>query len=332
MPRSSGRRLAAIGFLLVLVIAACARDDADEATDRQAPSEITITATDHTFDVPKSISASTVDFRFENEGEFVHEAAFAKLGDQSREDIFDAMDALVESEFEGPIPAAFYNGLQGIGELQPGEGPTETEATMTSGRWLLFCAFTDEETEGGDEEDGEGSQQEGQEGEDTPATTPHYRLGMFAEIVVTGDDEPEAPSGDATVMMRDYTFEADLTAGEQTLAIVNEGPDQLHHIVAFDSGEGVDPAKATEEFKQQFAQEGGDEEAEGEGEEDGAMGDEEEPEEAFFSGIMSPGYGQTVKADLESGHTYLFACFIHDRNGGPPHAIAHDMVKAFAVP
>jgi hypothetical protein len=41
--------------------------------------------------------------------------------------------------------------------------------------------------------------------------------------------------------------------------------------------------------------------------------------------------GQTFTANFEAGQTYVAACFIQDRKGGPPHAIAHKMYKAFTV-
>jgi hypothetical protein len=42
--------------------------------------------------------------------------------------------------------------------------------------------------------------------------------------------------------------------------------------------------------------------------------------------------GQTFTTTFKAGRTYLAACFIQDKAGGPPHAIAHHMYKAFKVP
>jgi hypothetical protein len=37
--------------------------------------------------------------------------------------------------------------------------------------------------------------------------------------------------------------------------------------------------------------------------------------------------------DFEAGRTYLLACFVSDKAGGPPHAIGpHKMYEAFQVP
>ena len=33
----------------------------------------------------------------------------------------------------------------------------------------------------------------------------------------------------------------------------------------------------------------------------------------------------------EEGHTYVALCFIQDRDGGAPHAIAHQMYDVFQV-
>ena len=47
--------------------------------------------------------------------------------------------------------------------------------------------------------------------------------------------------------------------------------------------------------------------------------------------MASPGYGSTFTATLEAGRTYVVLCFVSDKTGGPPHAIAHHMFKIFTV-
>ena len=39
----------------------------------------------------------------------------------------------------------------------------------------------------------------------------------------------------------------------------------------------------------------------------------------------------TMEEPFETGRVYVALCFVSDRAGGPPHAIAHDMVKVFTA-
>ena len=61
--------------------------------------------------------------------------------------------------------------------------------------------------------------------------------------------------------------------------------------------------------------------------------DAPQPENIGFSGIFSAGLGSTFQLEggFESGRTYFFSCFISDRAGGPPHAIAYDMYEAVTI-
>ena len=56
-----------------------------------------------------------------------------------------------------------------------------------------------------------------------------------------------------------------------------------------------------------------------------------EPETVANSFIFSPGLGGTFEVELTAGRTYMLACFIQDRAGGPPHAFGHGMIETFTV-
>lgn len=56
-----------------------------------------------------------------------------------------------------------------------------------------------------------------------------------------------------------------------------------------------------------------------------------EPEDAGYTAVFGPDQGGTFDVTLQSGRTYAVACFIQDREGGPPHAFAHDMVDFFTI-
>lgn len=342
------RWLVVVVAAVALVASGCADDDeaAEETTTTEPEFAGTlITATEYEFDAPDTISASTVDVRFVNDGAVAHEAALVKIEDQAPDDFFTEFGPLLEAEEEAPpLPEAILNGTvgPGAGHLQPGDDPITAEITMTQGTWLLFCALTDADTEGvGDEEGGGGdadaqtlgrAQEEEEEGEE-PRLPPHYELGMFQVIEVTGDTEPEFPEGpDGTVEVRDYEFVVpELAAGTHTLAATNTGPDQVHEGSLSDFGEGVTPEEAEAQFRAFIEQEvgggGGDEEALGRAQEE--EGGEPEDLPGFF--VLAPGYGTTFDVTLEAGHTYLFACFVPDAEGGLPHAIGREMFTAFAV-
>ena len=49
------------------------------------------------------------------------------------------------------------------------------------------------------------------------------------------------------------------------------------------------------------------------------------------SPIFGPGSSGTFEAPFEAGHTYVALCFIHDREGGLPHAFQHGMYDVFQV-
>ena len=120
---------------------------------------------------------------------------------------------------------------------------------------------------------------------------------------------------------------------KQLVALNSPASKQLHHIVVTDFGEETTAEEAEAQFAEclQFflSQEGGDEGGGG-GEEGGPPPGCENPD-VGESTVMSPGYGTTFDLKVESGHTYLLACFLPDKEGSPPHAAAHDMFKAFTV-
>jgi hypothetical protein len=58
------------------------------------------------------------------------------------------------------------------------------------------------------------------------------------------------------------------------------------------------------------------------------------PAPVGFGGIFSDGLGAQIALDedaLESGRTYLFACWVPDREGGKPHAVAYRMYEVITI-
>ena len=143
---------------------------------------------------------------------------------------------------------------------------------------------------------------------------------VTSEVTVTGAAGGELPDTDGIITVRDYSFDVDVSAGD-TYTFKNEAANESHHAVLINFGD-LDPA-LVEENLPAFIQ-----------------ADENTPppdalaefDDIPGSGVFSPGFSGTFSTTLESGNTYAIACFIQDRAGSAPHAIAYDMFDAFQVP
>ena len=184
---------------------------------------------------------------------------------------------------------------------------------------LAACGDDDAETTATDTEtetetDTETETEEGDEGSGAPSI-------VTAPLEVTaGDDSAELPEADGEIVARDYEFEATLD-GPGTINFRNEGPLQFHHAVVMDFGTN-DPAAVEEAFPAILESEG----------DPSALPDVEglDLDDVNFdfagSGVFGPdGAAGTFDADIVEGNTYVLVCFIQDIDGGPPHAVAHDM-------
>ena len=101
----------------------------------------------------------------------------------------------------------------------------------------------------------------------------------------------------------------DLEAGDRTVNFMNVGPDQIHLAIIEVYHEGV-----TEGAREAFEEK-----------RDGP------------SGVDSAGSSdrpgcESLPADaLQSGRTYLFQCFVPDREGGKPHVTSYDMFSIVTI-
>lgn len=148
---------------------------------------------------------------------------------------------------------------------------------------------------------------------------------VLGTVEATGDapDTKELPS-DASIIARDYTFDVEgIEAGTQSVTFRNEGPSQVHHAVVLAYPAGTDEAAVRESLPALLtAEEGG-------APPDGIPLPDESTE--ISSAVYSSGNGGTFEAEFESGRTYAVLCFISDRQGSAPHAIAYDMFDVFTV-
>jgi hypothetical protein len=170
----------------------------------------------------------------------------------------------------------------------------------------------------------EGRPAEGVAPED--AADPHYELGMLEPVSVEGGADitgADLPDEDGRIEMFDYGFELpELEAGSHTFALENTSDAEFHHAIVMGFPEGTDEEEAREAFDALVA-----------ADEEGGPPPEDTPEPEMVAGspIFGPEVGGLFDVELESGRTYAFVCFIHDRAGGPPHAFAHDMVEFASV-
>lgn len=318
-----GRRLRRVGALVAaaaLLVAACGDDeDATEggATTTEAPADdgeattttagdeggpLTITAVDYGFEgLPDELPAGVLEFDFVNEGEADHEIAFVEIGDTDPEQFFTDFAPVIA---EGAAFPEYAVNVIGANEAAAGESASYAY-TLPAGTFMAFCSLT-----------GTPEAPDGEEG------APHFELGMQQVVTVTEGEAGELEEADGTIAATDYGFEPDVSAGDTVINFRNDGPDEIHFASLSVYPEGTTAEQAEEQFQQLLQSEEGPPPP-------GVV----EPEEVAFSGIASAGLGIRfeVPGGFESGRTYLAACFIQDRAGGPPHAIAYQMYEAFTV-
>jgi hypothetical protein len=265
---------------------------------------LSVTATDFGFTgVGDSFGGGAVEITFKNDGKANHELAFLDIGNTS----FDTFKKEFPNVLQGKPFPSWFRRVTGVGEFEPGKGTTST-ITLPKGKWLMMCAL--------DDAPGEGDE----------TTKPHYEQGMYKFVDVDGPDEVELdePEG-GTWHAKDYTFTApeNLEAGEKEYAFVNDGPDQVHFMTLAAFPEGTTAAQAEAAFDKLLK-----------------LPEDAPPpagvpapdfENTIDTFVFSAGMGQTFTANFEAGRTYVAACFIQDKAGGPPHAIGHKMYKAFTV-
>ncbi len=318
------RRLIAALAAITLLAAGCGDDDTTTTTPSDegdggggagGAQAMTIVAQDYAFvGAPDEIEAGAIELSFTNDGKVDHEVGIAQVGDGGIEAFKEDFPPVLEG---GPFPE-YMETVAGPGEIGPGEELTTT-FLLTEGDYALFCALDGKAPEG--DASSTTAAAEGPPEEETGE--PHFTLGMIQPLTVTaGDADAELTGTEGSITASDYTFDVDVTAGEHTIAFTNEGPDQIHHGAFFAFVQGTDEAAAATAL-------------------DAFLASEEAPpppeldlattEGLPSGGVFSAGLGQTLDFDFESGRTYAVLCFIQDRTGGPPHAVANGMKKIFTV-
>lgn len=343
---SRTRRALAAGAAVVLLAAGCGDDDdpdvateetstTEGAADETEPSEtepsetepsetessgggqaVEVTAVDYAYEgAPDELEAGLVELSFTNEGTVGHEFGLVELGDTDIDTFMTDFPPVLEG---GPFPE-YVDEVAVPADIDPGES-VETSFLLTEGNYVLFCALDGKAPEDGATTTTGAEGGPPGEGETGPL---HFTVGMIQPLSVTAGSVGELPEADSSIVAKDYGFDVDVKAGEQTVSFTNDGPEQIHHAVFFPFAEGVDAARAEEVLGEFLA-------SEGSGPPPPEL-DFAAAEGLHDTGIFSTGLGQTITETFESGRTYAVVCFLSDRSGGPPHVVAHDMKEIFTV-
>ena len=343
----------AIALSLGLVLGACGGDSSPSANDDESGESgdteaagFTVSVSMDAIEVPDEVEGGVVEVKLESDLEEA-DASFSKVKSGTTEDQFKQAIAGVVAG--GPIPD-FIEASTGILGRE-GEGG-ESTLILPEGEYIAWSIPEPPE----DEEEGEGEggpagieeasttttgaaagetargqaeeapKEEGGPPEGEGGGGPPPEAVLTASFKVTAGEAGDLPETDGNeIVARDYTFDVKVKDGAEELTFRNEGPQQLHHVVLFNFGE-TEKTVVEENLPAFFETEEG-----------------EDPPPAFkdldFENlevgdgpVLTTGLGVTLKTKaFESGNTYAAVCFIQDRTGGPPHAIANGMRTVFTV-
>jgi plastocyanin len=178
------KRFLALLACLALVGAACGDDDTSSADSKSQAGktsgkakgvDLTVTATDYSFDIPSEIGGGVVTVQFVNKGSAEHELAFLDIRDTPVDKAIADFRPVAGGE-GASIPD--YLNAYGALEVEPGETVTST-FTLPEGRYLVICSLTDQP---GEPTPVEGNEEEGDDG------PPHFDHGMYKLVTVKGDN------------------------------------------------------------------------------------------------------------------------------------------------
>jgi hypothetical protein len=283
-----------------LLAAACGGNGGDSGGGQAAtppqPAKVTVTASASgqqvKFEVPAQIRPGATELTLVNNLKEPTEFQLVRLDEGHT-----LAEFLPLLEQEGAPTPAWLHAAGGVGQTPPGQ-QRSTVVELEAGGYHYFSTGSAE---------GEGAQ-------------PQFKRGGQGSLEVTGEATgAKLPTTTAQVTAKElgatnYQFEVSgLKPGANQVTFANSGG-QLHHIVSVKLNEGATFAQAkqfflTENFK----------------------GRPPVDERSFdATTVVEPGERQVDTLDLEEG-TYVFACFITDRAGGPPHAIKANMLQEVKV-
>ena len=279
-----------------------------ETTLPVAPS-VTITARDYSFEVPREIEGGVIRVTLQNNGKMKHEGVIVAAGDTPLERVKEDLTAVVAGD---GTPTPDYLRFQGGVSLVPGGTSEMSFLTLPPGDYAMVCTLTDADTL------------------TDPAGPPpteeslrfHYDLGMATPFTVKQTNTAPMPPTDGTVLARDWAFELPaLDPGFKVLTFRNEGR-QDHSLAVAEFPNNVDPASAKAAFEKVLASDA----------QHPVPDNLPIPQDVAFAGPLSAGGQSTFPMNLKVHRTYVFACYMTDRTGGPLHATGKAMVAYGTTP
>jgi uncharacterized cupredoxin-like copper-binding protein len=210
-----------LAVLAGLALASCRSDKPpaaeagapEAAAAPAAPSAVTVTATDYSFDAPAELPAGLTTFHLVNQGPSIHHVQLVRFGEgKTFADFTAALKA------GGPPPKWVM--MEG-GPNPPEIGDTSsTTVALEPGNYAMLCFVPG------------------------PDGIPHVAKGMIRPLTVTAGAGATAAEPEAEVVMKltDYDFELSkpITAGRHTIRVENAGP-QEHELVIVKLDSGKEP-------------------------------------------------------------------------------------------
>jgi len=272
-----------------------------------APS-VTFSARDYSFDIPRQVEGGVIRITLQNDGKLKHEAVIVSTGDTPLDRVKQDLTPVVSGEGK-PIPD--YLHFRGGVSLVPGGTSEMSFVTLPVGNYAVVCTLTDADSL--DADAGPPSAE---------AKRFHYDLGMAAAFTVKKANSATMPPTDGTVTARDWAFEIPpLVPGFKVFTFRNDGQ-QDHSLAVAEFADGIDEAAARTAFETVLAAT----------KDHPAPDDTPVPEDVAFAGPLSPGAQSTFPMNFKVHRTYVFACYMSDRAGGPLHATGKHMVSYATTP
>ena len=274
-----------------------------------APPSVTVTAREYGFDVPNEIEGGVVRMTLQNDGKLKHEAVIVAAGDTPLPQLEQDLTPIVKAEGKPTPPYLRFQG--GVSLVRGGTSAAST-LTLPAGKYVLVCTLTD-----ADSLDATAGP--------SPANAErfHFDLGMAVPFTVKTTNTAVMPPTDGTILARDWSFELPpLAPGAKTMTFRNDGQ-QDHSLAVAEFPDGLDAGTAKAAFDQFLAA-------------DAAHrpppDDLPTPDDVAFAGPLSAGGRATFTVELKPNRTYVFACYMTDRAGGPIHATGKGMVAYATTP
>jgi hypothetical protein len=193
----------------------------------------------------------------------------------------------------------------------PGGTSEMSILTLPAGNYVMVCTLTDADSLNADA------------GPPSDAAQRfHFDLGMAAPFTVKKTNNGVMPPTDGTFVARDWAFDVPpLPPGFKVMTFRNDGQ-QDHSLAVAEFADGVSEAAAKEAFEKLLA-----------ADDDHPPPDGLPiPDDVAFAGPLSPGAQSTFPINWKVHRTYVFACYMSDRSGGPLHSTGKHMVAYATTP